>query len=351
MNDDFKIESVSDDVCPTCEDIRRVETGTRKETVKIRNESVEVDANVKRCTFCGNFFSSGDEDEVAIQKAYRKFREHRGLLQPEQIRELREQYGLGQRAFARILGWGEITIHRYEAGSIQDEAHNNTLMLVRDADNFAELYEKNRETLPRSVAHKVDKRLVPLMRDKQEKYFVEYLASNLNERANLIISGNRKFDLKRFESVILYFCSKIDLVYKTKLNKLLWYFDFITFRHLGRSATGASYVHLPLGPVPDNYDFFLADLIRRDALEANEIIFDVEKGVAGEWFKALQKPDLDLFSARELRLLTLVAGRLGPMGARELVDISHGEDGYSMTKKGEFISYEWAKNIRLNVSE
>ncbi|MBK5226195.1 MAG: DUF4065 domain-containing protein [Thermoleophilia bacterium] len=347
MIDNFIIKSVKDDVCPTCEDIRRVETGTRIETVQIRNESVEVDATVKRCTYCGNFFSNGDEDEVAIQKAYRKFRERRGLMQPEQIRELREQYGLGQRAFSRILGWGEITIHRYEAGSLQDEAHNDTLMLVRDADNFTELYKKNRETLPRSVAQKVDERLIPLMRDKQEKYFDEYLASNLNEPADLIISGNRKFDLKRFESVILYFCSKLDHVYKTKLNKLLWYFDFITFKRLDRSATGASYVHLPLGPVPDNYDFFLAALIRKDALEANEIVFDVEKNVTGEWFKALQKPDLDLFSEGEIRLLNLVAERLGNLGARELADLSHGEDGYSKTKKGEFISYAWAKNIRL----
>jgi putative zinc finger/helix-turn-helix YgiT family protein len=347
MIDNFKIESEKDDVCPTCEDMRRVETGTRIETVQIRNESVEVDANVQRCTYCGNFFSSGDEDEATIQKAYRKFRERRGLLQPEQIRELREQYGLGQRAFARILGWGEITIHRYEAGSIQDEAHNDTLMLVRDADSFARLYEKNRKTLSRSVSQKVDEHLIPLMRDRQEKYFVEYLASNLNEPADLIISGNRKFDLERFESVILYFCGKLDHVYKTKLNKLLWYYDFITFKHLDRSATGASYVHLPLGPVPDNYDFFLADLIRKGSLEANEIVFDVEKGVTGEWFKAFQKPDLDLFSDEELRFLDQVAKRLGDMGARELSDLSHGEDGYAKTKKGEFISYEWAKNIRL----
>lgn len=347
MTDNFKIEFEKDDVCPNCEDVRRVEVGSRKETVTIRKESIEVEANVERCTYCGDFFSSSDEDEVTIQKAYREFRERRGLLQPEQIRELREQYGVGQRAFARILGWGEITIHRYEAGSVQDEAHNDTLMLVRDADNFARLYEKNKKTLPISVSQHVEERLIPLVRDKQEKYFVEYLTSHLNEPADLIMSGNRRFDLERFDSVILYFCSNLDHVYKTKLNKLLWYYDFITFRHLHHSATGSSYVHLPLGPVPDNYDFFLADLIRKDSLESNEIIFDVEKGVTGEWFKALQRPNLDLFSEEELRFLDLVAERLGDMGAKELSDLSHSEDGYLKTKKGEFISYEWAKNIKL----
>jgi len=347
MNDDFKIESLKDDVCPTCEDVRRIEVGTRKETVTIRKETIEVEATVEHCSDCGEYFSSADEDEVTIQKAYREFRKRHGLLQPEQIRELREQYGLGQRAFGRILGWGEITIHRYEAGSIQDEAHNDTLMLVRDADNFARLYERNKGTLPMSVSQQVDERLVSLTREKQEKYFDEYLASHLNEPDDPIMSGNRSFDLERFESVILFFCGKLDRVYKTSLNKLLWYYDFITFRHFNQSATGSSYVHLPLGPVPDNYDFFIADLIRKGALEANETVFDVGKGVAGEWFKALQEPNLNLFSEGELRLLNLVAERLGDVGAREISDLSHNEEGYIKTKKGEFISYEWANNIRL----
>ena len=117
--------------------MRGIEVGARRATVYIKKESIEVEANVKRFTDFGEYFSSSEQDEATIQKAYREFRKRRGPLQPEQIRELREQYGLGQRAFGRILGWGEITIHRYEAGSIQDEAHNDTLMLVRDADNFA----------------------------------------------------------------------------------------------------------------------------------------------------------------------------------------------------------------------
>jgi len=347
MNRNFVIEHEKDDVCPTCEDVRRVEIGTRKEAVSIRNESVVVEAKVERCSFCGNFFSSSDEDEATIQKAYRDYRERHGLMQPEQIRELREQYDLGQRAFARILGWGEITIHRYESGSVQDEAHNDTLMLVRDAENFAKLYEKNKGTLPKSVSQKVEERLIPLVRDKQERYFIEFLTSHLNEPADSMISGKRRFDLERFETVILFFCSKLEHVYKTKLNKLLWYSDFITFKHLDKSSTGASYVHLPLGPVPDNYDFFLAELIRKNCLESNEIIFDMEKGVTGEWFKALQKPNLDLFSKEELQFLELVAERLGDMGAREISDLSHSEDGYIKTKKGEYISYEWAKGIKL----
>jgi hypothetical protein len=39
-------------------------------------------------------------------------------------------YGLSQTTFSRWLGWGDITVHRYESGSPQDSAHNETLMLL-----------------------------------------------------------------------------------------------------------------------------------------------------------------------------------------------------------------------------
>lgn len=35
---------------------------------------------------------------------------------PEEIKKIREQYGLSQRSFAKLLNWGDKTICRYENG-------------------------------------------------------------------------------------------------------------------------------------------------------------------------------------------------------------------------------------------
>src|SRR5262245_41687341 len=40
----------------------------------------------------------------------------------------------------------------------------------------------------------------------------------------------------------------------TKLNKLLWWSDTYAFGLYGRPITGAPYVRLPQGPVPDGID-------------------------------------------------------------------------------------------------
>ncbi len=347
MTNNFKVDHVEDGICPVCEDERKIEFGTRKQTTTIKKEPIAVEAVVEHCPVCGEFFAGVEEDEETIQKTYREYRRRHDLLQPEEIKGIREQYGLGQRAFSRTLGWGEITVHRYEAGSIQDEAHNDTLLLVQDANNFAQLFEKNKETLPKRVAHRVEERIAALQEEKQEECLHAFLGTQFMKARDDIQSGFRRFDLDRFEAAILFFCSAMENVFKTKLNKLLWYFDFLSFKRQMRSATGAIYIHLPYGPVPDNYDFFLANLVREQALEPFEVIFDEDKGVAGEVFRALEEPELKLFNKSELECLRFVVSHFGEMSAKEISEHSHNEEGYKNTSSGQVIAYEWAKPIKL----
>jgi Antitoxin SocA-like, Panacea domain len=67
-------------------------------------------------------------------------------------------------------------------------------------------------------------------------------------------SGYLKFDLRKFLNAALFFCKGGQL--KTRLNKLLFYAVFKHFKENAVAITGARYVHLPLGPVPDNYEYF-----------------------------------------------------------------------------------------------
>jgi transcriptional regulator with XRE-family HTH domain len=69
------------------------------------------------------------------------------LLLPEEIKAIREKYNLTQTAFAKILGFGEKTIARYENGSIQDEAQNNLIELANIPNNFEVLLKKNASQL------------------------------------------------------------------------------------------------------------------------------------------------------------------------------------------------------------
>ena len=68
------------------------------------------------------------------KKAYKKYRTIHNLLNPEEIKSIREKYDLSQNEFSNLLGWGEKTICRYENGAIQDNVHNDLLKLLKDND-------------------------------------------------------------------------------------------------------------------------------------------------------------------------------------------------------------------------
>ncbi len=133
-----------------CEECgKNVETKViaKKEIYDVCGEPVEVDTQVVVCVDCGEEFYSEELDNATLVRAYNEYRRRHKLLLPEEIKEIREQYGLSQRSFAKLLGWGDRTICRYENGSIQDKAHNSLLLFLRKPGNMGRYLTENEVTL------------------------------------------------------------------------------------------------------------------------------------------------------------------------------------------------------------
>ena len=122
--------------CPACEREREIFLIRKDETYPVKGEPITVRATVCLCAYCGEEIMSPEYDDDNLRKAYAKYRSLHGLLQPEEIKAIREQYGVSQVAFARIIGVDDKAIARYENGSLQDEATNDRIMLARDHKKF-----------------------------------------------------------------------------------------------------------------------------------------------------------------------------------------------------------------------
>ena len=112
------------------------------------------------------------------------------------------------------------------------------------------------------------------------------------------------FDRRKFAELILFFTkgSEGDRLFgSTKLNKLLWYADFLAYGHMGRPITGATYVHQEHGPTPKPEQLLSArdELIKQGRLrvEEEETYNGTKKRLV-----ALDEPDLTLFTEAELDL-------------------------------------------------
>ena len=155
-----------------------------------------------------------------------------------------------------------------------------------------------------------------------------------------VFTGHRPFSFEKLAAMTAYIAHRASSVYKTKVNKLLFYSDFVHYNRTGASISGAKYVHLPYGPVPDRYEGMLAKL------SAMETIWFERRGDY-QLIKGWNDPLIGTLSDEERGTLDWVLRRLGTLSSSELTRQSHRELGYRSTKLGEPIAYEYAKFLEV----
>ena len=335
--------------CPNCEEYTETTFGVENEVYNVRGEPTEIEAEVVTCQKCREKIFNEERDSRNLEKAYSQYRKKHNLLSQSEIRTIREKYGLSQRALSRLLGWGEITIHRYENGAIQDNVHDSLLRFIEDPENMQRLSEANRNKLPSYVVARLENKIASFLEEDKEQAFQVSFERYVSHQHVDSTSGFKEYDLEKLENMILYLVKRLDGVLKTKLNKLLWYCDFLNFKETSLSISGSQYLRLQYGPVPNNYDF-ITDMMRDEGLlDKMEVIFNARAGVVGEEFTALAEPQEDMFSEKELQVMNFVADTFRNYTSKRIMDKSHQETAYTKCEDGDIISYEYAKELSLSI--
>jgi putative zinc finger/helix-turn-helix YgiT family protein len=330
-------------ICPNCEKETELIFFNTIEEISVRGEAIPVNVEYYKCEECGNEFRDPRSQKDPLETAYQEYRQRHGMLRPDQIRELREQYGLTQQELSKLLGWGGATLSRYENGALQDEAHETILEFIQEPHNMLELIEKK----PGALDDKKKERVIACFKEFAQRLDNSFMTIYENlfgsyEADNY--SGYNKLDISKLFNSMVFFCKDTDVA-KTKLNKLMFYADFKHFKDYAVSITGAKYAHLPYGPAPDNYQFYLAALLDEEkslSIEEREI-----NDYVGEYFRAIKEPELSMFSTTELKILTMVKEIFGEFTAKRISDLSHQEKGYQDTRNGELIAYDYAQYLGI----
>ena len=330
--------------CEVCG--REVETKiiSRREIFNVCGEDVEVESQVMVCTVCGEELFNEELDSATLINAYNEYRRKHKLLLPEEIRKIREQYGLSQRSFAKLLNWGDKTIRRYENGAVQDRAHNSLLLFLREPENMRTYLTENEVALEEKQVVKLLDTVDKLEQDTDfrvgRRYFDLFFSRIPCEE-----NGFKGFDYEKLCAMVLFFAHKSAGLLKTKLMKLLNYSDMIFYKENGLSISGLRYAHLPYGPVPDNFDMILGKMAA-DHIAHIEVFYD------GSYENHQVVPECDVpegvLSDEEIEVLTRIYEKFKNFGSAEISNYSHKETGYKATKTGQIISYAYAKDINLN---
>ena len=142
------------------------------------------------------------------------------------------------------------------------------------------------------------------------------------------------FNERKFKELILYLATQCqdDIFWgATKLNKQLFFSDFLAYRKFGKPITAADYMALAFGPAPRRLVPIRADMIEDEDCR-------LEAWAHQERIVALRDPDLTLFSERELSLVNEVIEALRDTTTDEVSDLSHRFAGWlAAVREGEAI--------------
>ena len=82
---------MSESFCSTCDDFTSSSIQNTTETFHIRGIDITITSPARICENCGEIIFDEVLDDEKLKLAYRAYREQKGMLQPEEIRAIREK--------------------------------------------------------------------------------------------------------------------------------------------------------------------------------------------------------------------------------------------------------------------
>jgi hypothetical protein len=149
---------------------------------------------------------------------------------------------------------------------------------------------------------------------------------------------SRHFDKTKFTELLLYIAKRSadDPNFgATKLNKLLFFSDFLAYGQLGEPITNANYQKLQWGPAPRELLPVQREMESNDdAVVQRQSAFNPDRTVP------LREPDLSVFSAEEIAVVDEVLSALRDDNATMVSDRSHKFSvGWQIAEMQEHIPY------------
>lgn len=293
------------------------------------------------CDDTREHFTVDELDDLNLAQVYNRYRVKYGIPFPDEIRDIRLRYGLSAAKMSDILGLGDNQYRLYENGDMPSETNGKLLASIRNASVF-EVFVNNARNQLGDKEYKTIMKHLEESEDSSEAGVIQGLVYSGYGRCEM--NGFAPQSLKRLKAMLLYFIYNNDsAVFNTKMNKLLFYADFLSYRERAMSISGLVYKAIQYGPVPLRWDriYGLIDGVEQAVAVTNGV-------VVGQQLISLEKPDLQVFSDAELRILDAVQTKFKNCNSAELSSISHEELAWQhcIGKDDSILSYDDAFSLK-----
>jgi transcriptional regulator with XRE-family HTH domain len=323
--------------CPYCDG--KAELVIKKAHRTFRKEMFEVFEHHYKCDTCKKEFTTDEIDTLDVSQIYNQYRERHAIPFPAQLTEVRKKYHLSASKMSDILGLGANQYRLYESGTIPGESQATLLNLIKSSKDFLKVVESKMAILKEKEYEKITAHLQNLI--KQEEHApLRYIDALFNNTINPDqFSGYAIPSFEKFVNMVIYFIK--DAPFRVRLNKYLFYADFLNFKKTCSAISGCAYAAITMGPVPDNYDFIFGELVKQGYLGIELEPCNCDNDDMRERYVALKECDTSLFTDAELQTLASIEKRFKNVPTKNIVEQSHKEEGWIEKQKSKGrISYQ-----------
>lgn len=272
-------------------------TETRKAV--FRKEEYEYTYLCYQCVDTKETFTTTQMDMVNTLQIYNVYRTAHGIPFPDEIKDVRNRYGLSASKMSKILGFGDNQYRLYENGEMPSIANGRVLKAIQSSVTFETFLDAAKDSIPENEFLKAKKRLS----EYADQEFIRGIMCNLiyGESGRNKYNGYAMLSTSKLKNVLLYFIEKFKGVFVTQMNKLLFYADFLSYRESGQAMTGLSFRAIQHGPVPNRWDrvYSLIDDIYQVEVES-------KNGNIGNKLVSNISCDMSSFSEEQLAVLDKV---------------------------------------------
>lgn len=304
--------------CPICNTIHHLELNTRKAKVMIKGETIDFEEQYLVChntSSVDNEFITAKLMDSNLLKARDAYRQAHNLLTSSAIADIRKNYGLSQSDFSLLLGWGEVTVTRYETKTIQDATYDRMMRMVQSNPLLAlNLLEQHQQEFDTQKYTKIRKIIV--------RYISEYGVTYLKQQAVIsqyvdyqipsTFNGQRLLDLERIASVIDFLTKYLKRLNQLTLMKLLWYCDVEAYQQLGHALTGLVYHQTAWGIFPLAGDDITSITTKLTVEETKNHDYEF-------YLKSNRQVELTDFTPQELTILKLIVSQFDDFNSNKIL--------------------------------
>lgn len=287
--------------------------------MEFRKEKFVVNFPYYKCLDSGECFTTTESDGVWYAQLRNQYCRKYGIPYMDEIISVREKYGLSAAKIAMILGFGPNQWRKYEQEEIPSVSNGRMIRSIMNPKVFLEILESARGVLTDKEYERIKEKAQQSVADEDRCRIEKYEKGRLFAASRGQENGFGPLSLDRLKNLMLFILEHCEEVWTTKMNKLLFYIDFVSYRETGMAISGLSYRAIEFGPVPERWG--------RVYSQFDEISLETRSvgDYEGNMLMANSTCDTSLFSKDELNVMELVCESLGKCSSRQLSDLSHQE--------------------------